>query len=133
MAWHFASSRPPIHYWFEITTTPLGGAPLDVRGQWIGVVLPVRRPRPAEGPEPWIGQEIDTYEIVAVDDGVVVESADAIRCLELFGRSDAATWWLELVRRHPAPALGFRWNEGRWLPSDLVYAQHPFLEGFDDQ
>jgi hypothetical protein len=133
MARPYGRDRAPIHHWFEITTTPLGGAPLAMREQWVGVVLPVRRPRPVEGPEPWAGREIGTGRIVTVDDGVIVEIGDALRVLELFGRDEAAAWWRELGRRQPVPGLGFRWNEGRWLPTDLVYARHPVLEELDDR
>jgi hypothetical protein len=37
-----------IVYWFRPTIVPVGGAPLNIRQRWIGVPLPVRRPRPVE-------------------------------------------------------------------------------------
>jgi hypothetical protein len=123
--------RRPIQYWFEITTTPMGGAPVEVREQWVGVVLPIRRPRPVEGPEPWVGREIGTRQPVAVADGVVVEADDAVRSLRLFDRPDAAGWWETFLGTSRVPALGFRWGEGRWLPEGIVVSWYPFLDGFD--
>ena len=121
-----------IVYWFRPKTTPTGGAPLAVRECWVGVPLPVRRPRPVEGPERFVGRDVLDRRIVRpIEDGVAVDPQDAIKALEHFGHDDAAGWWRELLRRRPATeSFVFRRDEGELLPPRLALMLHPELEGF---
>ena len=119
-------------YWFLVTTTPAGGAPLHVRDGWVGVPLPVRHPRPMESPEPHVARDINNREIRFIDDGVAVDPHDAIRALRLFGRDDAADWWKAHLELRPATtALAFRTHEGRLLPASYASMRFPELEDFD--
>ena len=119
-----------IVYWFRPNTTPTGGAPLRIREFWVGVPLPVRKPRPIEGPERFLGRDVLDRRIVRpVDDGVAVVPRDAIRVLEHFGKLEAAQWWRDLLRRRPAvESLVFRRSEGELLPPRLALMLHPELE-----
>ena len=110
-------------YWFLVTSMPAGGAPENIRKDWEGVVLPVRRPRPVEGPEPHFGRHVATRQPTFISDGVAVATSDALRALRLFGRREAAAWWEEFLATRPATtALVFRTWEGRLLPPSYASA-----------
>src|SRR3954447_20611643 len=100
-------SAPPtvdrgIVYWFRPTAVPVGGAPLDVRQRWVGVPLPVRRPRPVEGPESYLGRDVVDRRIERpIPDGVWVDLDDAVAALRFYGETEAADWWADLRRRRP--------------------------------
>src|SRR5947209_11406328 len=115
-------SAEPILYWFRPTQVPVGGVPDDVRRQWVDVPLPVRDPRPVEGPLPYIGRDvIDRAIRRPINDGVAVAPADAIRSLRLFGHNDAAEWWEDLLRvRTNIESFVFRRGEGDLLPPRLA-------------
>jgi hypothetical protein len=116
----------PIYLWFEIGRTPLGEAPEHVRDAWVGVPLPVRRPRPAEAPVPMYTTGVVTRtELHLIGDAVVVTTHDAVTTLRFYERDDAADWWLALLRRRGD--LVFRANEGRLLPPPLAMALRPEL------
>ena len=122
-----------ILYWFRVRSLPEGGAPLEIRQQWLGLLLPIRQPRPVEGPESYIGTDVmDRRVLRQIADGVAVEPADALKVLRLCERADAADWWEALLARRPAVAsLVFRRHEGDLLPSRMAYLLHPELESFD--
>ena len=123
----------PIVYWFRVARVPVGGAPLAVRERWIDVVLPVRRPRPIEGPEQHVGHDVVDRRIVRrVPDGVPVEPKDALTALRFFGEDDAARWWEDLLRQRPlTTALVFRRAEGELLPPSVARLLHPELEDLE--
>ena len=127
-----AKSR--IYYWFVVTGTPQGGAPVEVRAQWDGVALPVREPRPMEGPTPFRGREIGNLLVRhQIDDGVPVHGDDAVQALRLFGRTAASTWWRECLDSNAmSDRLVFRSYEGRMIPPGRAVALFPELEDFDD-
>ena len=121
-----------IVYWFRPATTPVGGAPLPVREAWIGIPLPVRRPRPVEGPEPHVGRDVaERSRWRVIPDGVVVALADAVAALRFFGRNDAASWWQALLVERPTMHIVFRRHEGELLPPRLALMLHPELEDFE--
>jgi len=124
----------PIVYWFRIARVPVGGAPLAIRERWLGVVLPVRRPRPIEGPEHHLGRDVVDRRIVrAVADGVPVEPDDAMTALRFFGQEDAARWWEDLLHQRPlTSALLFRRAEGDLLPPSLAHLLHPELDDLEE-
>jgi hypothetical protein len=126
--------RGEVQYWFEVTAVPEGGAPAEVRADWVGVVLPVRRPRPMEGPDAKVGRDVlDHTRRNVIPDGVVVEFADALELLRLFGREEAAAWWegWSRARARTAP-LVFRAWEGRLLPTGYVERRYPEVAGFGE-
>jgi hypothetical protein len=125
-------SSGDVLYWFEVTSVPEGGAPQEIRAEWVGVPLPVRRPRPVEGPDLKIGRDVqDLNRRKLIADGVVVEIADALSTLRLFGRETAADWWDRWSQSGPrAAALVFRTWEGRLLPSGYVGLLFPELDEF---
>jgi hypothetical protein len=122
-----------IVYWFRLTTVPSGGAPLDIRRRWIGVPLPVRRPRPVEGPESYLGRDVTDRRVERpIADGVAVDPVDAVAALQFFGETEAAGWWEDFVRRRPlAWALVFRRCEGDLMPPSLARLLHPELIDFE--
>lgn len=119
-------------YWFRPNTTPSGGAPIEIRECWVGVPLPVRRPRPVEGPERFVARDVLDRRIVKpIDDGIAVDPEDAIRALEHAGRSAAALWWRQLLQeRANIASFVFRRDEGELLPPRLALMLHPDLDGF---
>jgi len=121
-----------VVYWFRLTSVPVGGAPLDIRQRWIGVPLPVRRPRPIEGPESYLGRDVVDRRIERpIPDGVSVDVGDAMAALRFFGEAEAADWWEDFLRRRPmTSALVFRRSEGDLMPPRLALLLHPELEDF---
>ena len=128
-----AVDRRNILYWFLVTSVPEGGAPEDIRSQWLNVLLPVRRPRPIEGPDPRIGTNVAKRHLrTVIPDGVVVELADAIRALVASGRDGAAAWWRALYATQPKPpALVFRIHEGTLMPASYAERLYPETEGVE--
>jgi hypothetical protein len=124
--------RGPVLFWFRVMAVPTGGAPVEIRRQWVGVPLPVRRPRPVEGPQPHLGRDVVDRRIQrAISDGVVVEPNDAVAALRLFDRPDAAAWWeVQTASRPSTNGLVFRRHEGEFLPSRLAHMLHPELDNF---
>lgn len=95
----------------------------------MGLPLPVRRPRPVEGPDARVGRDVVDRSVVRViPDGVVVETDDAQRILRLYGRDEAADWW---EKRAPGSGLVFRIHEGRLLPPSLAVRLFPEIDDFD--
>jgi hypothetical protein len=123
-----------IVYWFRPTTVPIGGAPLEIRQRWIGVPLPVRRPRPVEGPESYVGRDVADRRIERqIPDGVRIDLNDATAALRYFGEDEAAAWWEDLIRRRPlTTALIFRRREGELMPPRLAHMLHPELQDFEN-
>lgn len=126
--------RGEILYWFRITTIPTGGAPENVRAQWVGTLLPVRRPPPIEGPEAHVGHDVMDRQIInLIPDGVEIARDDVLKALRLFDRGAAAAWWSDLFGRRPlAHSLVFRRHEGELLPVRMAELLYPELEGFDE-
>lgn len=126
--------RRPIRYWFIVSGTPQGGAPVEIRAQWDGVVLPVRDARRVEGPSPFVGREVGNREVQhVIDDGVAVRTDDAVRALQLFDRAAAARWWQAYVAANPRThKLVFRTHEGQLVPPGYALARFPELEHFGD-
>ena len=122
-----------ILYWFRPTATPSGGAPEAVRRQWIGVPLPVRDPRPVEGPLPFIATDVvDRAILRAINDGVAVAPRDALDMLRRFDRHDAADWWEDLLQvRTSIKSFVFRRAEGDLLPPKLAQMLYPELDDLD--
>lgn len=120
-----------IVYWFRVTSTPVGGAPLAVRAQWVGVLLPVRRARPVEGPEPHLGLDVVDRRPRPIADGVAVARDDVVAALVHFERPEAAAWWAEFLHRNPRTShLVFRRAEGDLLPPRLAAMLHPEVEDY---
>lgn len=129
-----APAEEEIVYWFVPSQVPVGGAPLAIRARWVGVPLPVRRPRPVEGPERHIGTDVVDRRLHPIDDGVVVEPADALRALRRTGAEEAAAWWEQLFARRPlSRGLVFRRAEGELLPHRLALMLHPDLEDWEER
>jgi hypothetical protein len=123
--------REPIVYWFLVTSTPAGGAPKEVRDAWVGTLLPVRRPRPVEGPEAHVARDVRDRQVKLIADGVAVAPDDALRALRLFGRDGAVEWWESyFVQRTSTVALAFRTHEGRLLPPSYALMRFPELADF---
>ncbi|HEY2430713.1 MAG TPA: hypothetical protein VGI06_17395 [Acidimicrobiales bacterium] len=133
------TAEPPVGggdivYWFLITTIPSGGAPEEVRRRWVGVPLPVRRPRPIEGPEPHVGRNLADRQVRLIPDGVAVTPHDAFTALRLFDRADAAAWWEAHCAAHPE-VIGFVFRawEGQLMPPSYASLRFPEIDAFDDE
>lgn len=87
----------------RITSVPAGGAPLKIRKQWVGMVLPVDLVVPEEVSVFLVG-DIDgiTGQPYSADDlnltGYSVLKSEAINALREAGRVEAADYWQALVR-----------------------------------
>lgn len=127
------SEKAEILYWFRIRTTPVGGAPEKVRAQWVGTLLPVRRPVPVEGPESYVGRDVmDRRVVTPIADGVAVDPDDALKALRLFDRHAVGAWWNDLLARRPlTTGFVFRRCEGELIPPRMALMLHPELDDFD--
>jgi hypothetical protein len=114
--------------WFVPNKTPNGGAPEDVREQWVGVPIPVRRSDAESGAgivgDYLIGASVAEIRDVKVNEPnkiVTVNAIDAIKALTVAARHDAAVWWGNwFMTRHPmmGTKLMFGAHEGD-LRSDV--------------
>lgn len=110
-----------VAQWFTPTTKPSGGAPEEIRAQWIGVSLPVLKSNivhPELIGDYVVGQNIFDPTDVKVNEPeatVTVEAIDAFKALRDAGRDEAAEWWESWFEtRHPmfGTRLIFQASEG---------------------
>ncbi len=124
----------PITAWFVVRMQPYGSAPGYIKDQWIDVPLPLRYDRPAEGPEPHLGADITHSRFEVTEDGVTIETADAVKALKLFGRDEAAQWWEDWATDMYGRVEGgliFNSYEGQLVPTDYLQRLLPGIEEFD--
>ena len=83
----------PIQFWFIINTVPKEFAPDEIREQLLGIPFPTRRPY-SDGSDSFLCLDIntglETYQVI--ENGVAIETDDAIDVLNRFERQDAAGW-----------------------------------------
>ncbi len=128
-----SSFEKPIFNWFIPRVTPYGGAPVEIKEAWIDVPLPLRYQRPAEGPDPTIGHEIDNiYGVTILADSASVVSVDAIKALRIFERNEAAEWWEEFFAGR-IESLAFAVETvDQVLPDSFMRLVMPGIEHFDE-
>lgn len=123
--------------WFVPTEVPLGGAPDEVREQWVGTPLPIRFKNAKQLGGLSIGANVDSFEPSVRPNAVPVEIDDAILALELSGQDTAAGWWLrfkqDLNTNIFANTLSFRGEEGEVIAQEEVQQHLLLAEYFDDQ
>jgi len=94
-----------------ITETPPGEAPLEVRQQWVGLILPV-----AENVPPTRVFEVGVLGGEAIEPGgYPVETVVAIQELEKKSQA-AAQWWKENIYPMIMPWLVFQKNYCELIP-----------------
>jgi len=121
----------PIQYWFVIRTIPEGGAPLEIKKQWVDIPLPCRQPF-VEGNKEHVVYDVTDPELVKlVKDGVAVEAYDALAALMLFDRADAASWWNNYLEGMNE-TLVFQASEGQLLSTHDAERILPGLSRFDE-
>jgi hypothetical protein len=83
----------PIQYWFIINSVATEFAPDEIREQLLGIPFPTRRPY-SDGSDSFLRLDIntglETYQVI--ENGVAIETDDAIDVLNKFERQDAARW-----------------------------------------
>jgi hypothetical protein len=105
----------PVIAHFTITSTPQGGAPEEIKEQWIGVSLPVRQ-RLLET------QSVHFFDILTAEfkenlEAVPVYGFDAVAALRVYGRDDAADFWAD--NGFEFANLIFRAQEGDFVPVNV--------------
>jgi hypothetical protein len=125
------SERQEIKGWFIPRVTPYGGAPEEIKKQWVDVPLPLRYIR-SEAPEGFIGETVgDPQQINILADSVTVEAVDALKALRVFGRTEAADWWDGYIGGRGAD-LGFAVETGdQVLSANYLPRILPGIEDFD--
>ena len=99
----------PVVAEFKITQTPQGGAPSEIKNQWIGVTLPVRENnvvRLENGYAEYYDYISD--EVKQNDAPVCILAREAIRALIKAGKDEAADFW----KQYQIDTLVFRSYEG---------------------
>lgn len=134
--------KPEIALWFIPNRVPNGGAPDQIREQWVDVPLPVRSNHLLDPSDEvggyGVGMNIkDPREIVVRTprESVIVEAGDAFKSLRIAGRTMAADWWEEWFNeRHllMGKELGFHVSEGQIFTPAEVEAEHPHVNRFDE-
>ena len=129
-----------IAQWFVPSSTPEGGAPEEIRAQWIGVPLPVRKSNVVNTDlvgDYVIGANVLNPTDVKVNEPeamVTVYAIDAFKALRLASRDDAAEWW-ETWFEHRHPMLGtrlmFRTSEGQIYANDEIEENFAGSSSFD--
>ena len=107
---------PKPKYWFLVEKAPKeGGAPQEIKEQWIGVLLPSYCDRPLEAPDQWKGIDSVTGMPEIVADCVRIPKGEAIKALEQAGKTKAGLWW----KTHGSSIYGeliFNINDGQLMP-----------------
>lgn len=84
----------PVKAEFIITQTPKGGAPEDIKEQWVGVSLPVRAAHLGQTAlAPTRNFDCLTQQITKNDDPVAITGIDAVHALAEAGKESAARFW----------------------------------------
>ncbi|TSC91672.1 MAG: hypothetical protein CEN92_223 [Candidatus Berkelbacteria bacterium Licking1014_96] len=99
----------------RIISTPAGGAPPEIREQWVGVELPVdEADMISAGLQQAFGIEgIDagtrqpTRGRIENRDGYAVDTQAAVGCLKQAGRIEAAEWWQRFLNETGGDILVF--------------------------
>lgn len=128
-----SKNEAPITAWFIPRVTPYGGAPEEIKEGWVDVPLPLRYDRPAEGPDPMIGHDVNNIlGVTILANSASVISTDAVKALRIFGRDEAADWWDGYFRGAPAD-LAFAVEPGdQILPDSFIRLVMPGIETFDE-
>jgi hypothetical protein len=100
----------PVVARFTPSTIPDGGAPINIREQWIGVELPVREHLLVEAKNTTNYFDMLRLREIENPNGIPVFGLDALDALRTAGRTEAADYWDDM-RVHLA-TLVFRGNEG---------------------
>jgi len=99
----------PVRAGFTLDQAPQGGAPMEIRKQWIGVTLPVREKnlaRLALGSAEYF--DYLTFNTAQNDDPVSIAGIEAVDALVVAERFEAADFWLP----YQAGLFTFRGHEG---------------------
>jgi hypothetical protein len=132
-----------IAQWFFPARTPEGGAPDEIREQWVGVPLPVRESNATISEDRLvsgflIGANVNRPGDIKVNDPedmVSVDLSDAIKALEMAGREEAAYWWVNWSETKP-PYFGnnlmFKADEGDLLTPAEAEKRMPGVSQFDN-
>lgn len=78
---------------FTLTQVPEGGAPDDIKAQWLGVPLPVRDKALEAASGKQIYFDLITQRMIENTDSIPVQAFDAIVALRLASRVQAAQFW----------------------------------------
>lgn len=125
-------ATPEIRGWFIPRVIPPGGAPEEIREQWVDIPLPFRYDRPVESPEVHLGHDINDYfDVKILRDAVSVVSVDAFKSLRLFARNDAARWWEDYFNGLTSDLLFAIEPTDQILPDDYIRRLLPGIELFD--
>ena len=99
----------PIAGQFTVTETPSGGAPEEIKEQWVGVSLPVRTAHIGRAAlAPLTSFDSLTCRVVHNDEPVSITGIDAVHALAEAGKDAAAKFWDE----YQLGTLIFRAHEG---------------------
>jgi hypothetical protein len=79
----------PILATFTIQEVPAGPAPLEIREQWVGVVLPVRQLRRAQS------------------GAVAISPFEATLALRAAGKHEASDWWYRILMPRVSNPVGY--------------------------
>lgn len=105
----------PVVATFTIEKTPQGGAPEEIRKDWLGIGLPVRAENLSARA---LAQTIYFDQLrgrtIENDDPVAVTGIDAVHALEQAGRESAAQFWAAAQ----LASLVFRAHEGKLVVDD---------------
>lgn len=95
---------------FTLTRVPEGGAPEDIKEEWLGVPLPVRSKalEAASGTQVYFDRL--TGDLVENPDAIPVQAFDAIVALRTADRTHAARYWASVAPIFSE--LVFRGHEG---------------------
>lgn len=100
----------------RIISVPEGEAPEEIRKDWVGVVLPVSRTSGLGPAGAFIRKGVESGQFISSANGYAVLTADAIRALELAGKTGAASYWKARKMLVATDELIFRQEEGQIIP-----------------
>ena len=115
-------SEPRPRFWYEPTEAPIGGDwPAQIKSQWIGTRLAVKGEEDIIPPKALLPEDPELLTTVARAGFVKIEVQDAVSCLRIDGKNDAADFWTATAKALKWPGtegLYFRLDQGRLVDSD---------------
>jgi hypothetical protein len=98
---------------FIITQTPQGGAPEEIKEQWVGTTLPVRNRNLGQAAlSPTVNFDYLRQQFIETDDPVSITGIDAVQALRDAGKEEAARFW----EAYQLASFVFRAHEGTLEP-----------------
>lgn len=110
---------PEVIAYFQIVIVGETYIPTWVSEQEEGVIVPVRKEFPIEGPNYVSGKRLSSHEPGYLEDGVILYKTDLIQSLRESGKLQAARWWEDNLNDSGIELCAYRKQSGRLISKEM--------------